>query len=74
MLPQVGRLIRWPGGAGKYMMDNVDLMDLMDRMDGMGQSKNGKRVRTDMDIMPGVRPVRNILGAAFLRNRDVILL
>ncbi len=48
MLPQVGRLIRWPGGAGKYMMDNVDLMD---GMDGMGQSKNGKRVRTDMDIM-----------------------
>jgi hypothetical protein len=57
MLPQVGRLIRWPGGAGKYMMDNVDrmdrmdLMDPMDRMDGMGQSKNGKRVRTGKDIM-----------------------
>ena len=43
MLPQVGRLIRWPGGAGKYMMDNVDLMDRM------GQSKNGKQVRTDRD-------------------------
>ena len=45
-LPQVGRLIRWFGGAGKYMMDNVDLMD---GMDGMGQSKNGKQVRTDRD-------------------------
>ena len=33
-------------GQRKYMMDNVDLMD---RMDGMGQSKNGKRVRTDTD-------------------------
>jgi len=58
-LPHVGRLIRWLGGQGKYVMDEVDLMD---RMDGMGQSKNGKWGRTGTDKHGRIWTLRRVSG------------